>query len=101
LTGRLLISDSEVDEMPPYFTGDNVFSATTAGMLVSTCSTTNINRTGFSNEPTGIAINPFNNRVYFSDDSGGGKVHEVNIGSDGAYCTGDDTVTTISFATDV
>jgi hypothetical protein len=97
LTGRLLTSDSEVDEMPPYWVGKNVFGATLGGTLVNTCTTS----PGFSNEPTGIAINPFNNRVYFSDDSGGGKIHEVNIGADGIYCTGDDTVTTIKFATDV
>ena len=60
MTGRLLISDSEVDEMPPYFTGKNIYDATTSGTLVSTCSTTNINRTGWSNEPTGMAINSNN-----------------------------------------
>jgi hypothetical protein len=97
--GRFIVSDSEVDEMPSYFTGDNVYIATTSGSLVSTCSTTNINRTGFSNEPTGVAINPNNNRIYFSDDNAK-KVFEVNLGPDGNYCTADDSVTSAGFNTD-
>src|SRR5512143_1138854 len=99
MTGRLLISDSEVDEMPNYFTGKNVYAATLSGALVSTCSTTNLNRTGFSNEPTGVAIDPIHNRVYFSDDSAK-KVFEVSLGPDGIYCTADDVVTSVAFSTD-
>ena len=95
LTGRLLISDSEVDEMSNYFTGKNVFDATLSGALVSTCSTTNSSRTGFSNEPNGIAINRNNNRIYFTDDDAN-KVHEVSLGSDGQYCTADDQLTTVN-----
>jgi len=78
LTGRLLITDSEVDEMPLYFTGKNIYDATTSGALVSTCSTTNINRTGWSNEPTGLAINPNNNHLFISDDNLN-KVFEVKF----------------------
>ena len=93
LTGRLLISDSEVEEMPPYFQGKNVFESTTSGTLVSTCFTS------FSNEPTGVAVNPNNNHIFFSDDTGSNdKVYEVNIGPDGTYCTGDDTVTVTNVA---
>ena len=89
LTGRLLISDSEVEEMPAYWTGKNVFQSTTSGTLGNTCSTTS-----FSNEPTGLAINPNNNHIFFSDDSGSNdKVFEVTLGADGKYCTADDTVT--------
>ena len=40
LTGRLLIVDSEVDEMPSYWMGKNVFQSTTSGTLGATCSTT-------------------------------------------------------------
>jgi len=88
LTGRLLISDSEVEEMPPYWQGKNVFQSTTSGTLVSTCSTT-----AYSKEPTGVAINPNNNHIFFSDDTGSNdKVFEVTLGSDGNYCTPDDTV---------
>src|SRR5688500_9721101 len=37
LTGRLLVSDSEVDEIPAYWALKNVYQATTSGTLVSTC----------------------------------------------------------------
>ena len=99
LTGRLLITDSEVDEIPLYFTGKNIYDATTSGALVSTCSTTNINRTGWSNEPTGLAINPNNNHLFISDDDQK-KIFEVSLGPDGIYCTADDTRTSVSFVTD-
>ena len=92
-TGGLLISDSEVEEMPNYFMGKNVFLSTTSGTLLSTCSTTS-----FSNEPTGVAINPFNNHIFFSDDNNK-RIYEVTYGPDGVYCTPDDTVTSVSVAT--
>lgn len=95
LTGRLLISDSEVDEMSKYFTGKNVYESTLSGSLVKTCSTTNLSRSGFSNEPTGLAINPANNRIYFSDDDAN-KINEVSLGPDNTYCTSDDGVTSVN-----
>ncbi|HXQ37027.1 MAG TPA: SdiA-regulated domain-containing protein, partial [Anaerolineales bacterium] len=95
LTNKLLISDSEVEEMPNYFQGKNVFQSSTSGTLGATCSTTS-----FSNEPTGVAINPNNNHIFFSDDTGSNdKVSEVSLGSDGAYCTSDDSVTVTNVAT--
>jgi hypothetical protein len=87
LTGKLLIDDSEVDEMPIYFTGKNVYQSTTSGTLVSTCSTTS-----FTKEPTGIGINPNNNHIFISTDYKD-RVFEVSLGGDGVYCTGDDSVT--------
>jgi hypothetical protein len=95
LTGRLLIADSEVDEMPNYFTGKNVFDATLSGALVSTCSTTNLSRTGFSNEPTGLAIDPIHNRIYYSDDDSN-KIFEIRLGPDNTFCTSDDILTTVN-----
>jgi len=95
LTGGLLVSDSEVDENP--FSGTkNVFQATTSGTLVSTCSTLS-----FSSEPSGVAINPNNNHVFFSDDNGvsADRVFELSLGPDGTYCTADDTVTTTHVGT--
>ena len=88
LTGRLLIVDSEVDEMPPYWMGKNVFQSTTSGALGATCSTTS-----FTGEPTGVAINPTNHHIFFSTDFND-SIFEVALGSDGAYCTSDDIVTT-------
>src|SRR3990172_7607693 len=89
--GRLLVSDSEVDEMPPYWAGVNVFEATTGGALVATCTTS----PAFSNEPVGVAVNPTNGHIFFSDDERQ-KIHEVNLGPDGDYCTADDTRTQLS-----
>ncbi|HSL46393.1 MAG TPA: FG-GAP-like repeat-containing protein [Anaerolineales bacterium] len=91
---RFLTTDSEVEEMRPYWAGANVFAATTSGNLLSTCDTTD-----FTNEPTGIAINPETNRIYISDD--GGRLYEVNLGSDGNYCTPDDVITSRSISTDL
>jgi hypothetical protein len=91
---HLLISDSEVDEMPNYFVGKNVYESTTSGTLVSTCDTIS-----FSKEPTGVAINPNNNHIFFSDDTGSNdKVYEVSLGSDGNYCTSDDSVAVFNVA---
>jgi hypothetical protein len=90
LTGRLLISDSEVDEMKPYYAGANVFETTTSGNLMKTCDTTH-----FTGEPTGVAINPNNNHIFFAADYQD-KLFEVSLGPDGTYCTADDVVTTTS-----
>ncbi|HEY7507138.1 MAG TPA: hypothetical protein VH621_05990, partial [Nitrososphaera sp.] len=49
VTNRLLISDSEVEEMPIY-QGKNVFGSTLSGSLQSTCDTT-----AFNKEPSGLA----------------------------------------------
>ncbi len=93
LTGNLLISDSEVDEMP-IFTGKNVYQTTTTGMLVSTCDTL-----AFSHEPSGLSTNTDNNHIFFSDDDGANdKVTEVNVGPDEVYCTADDTFTITNVA---
>jgi hypothetical protein len=95
LTGRLLVSDSEVDEIPAYWALKNVYDATTSGTLISTC------RTTFSSEPSGVAINPNNNHVFFSDDNGAtaDRVFEVSLGPDGTYCTADDTVVSTPVST--
>ncbi|HEX2980945.1 MAG TPA: hypothetical protein VHO48_11825 [Anaerolineaceae bacterium] len=91
-TNHLIVSDSEVDEMS-IFQGKNIFITTLSGNLSSTCVTT-----AFSKEPTGTAVNPQNNHIFFSDD-GKDRVFEVNLGADGQYCTGDDTVTSVSTPT--
>ena len=77
----LLVDDSEVEEMS-IFNGKNVFETTTSGTLVSTCFTS------FTNEPTGMAINPNNNHFFISDDTGSNdKVFEGSLGSSGPACT--------------
>jgi DNA-binding beta-propeller fold protein YncE len=84
---RLVVSDSEVEEMPIYFTGKNVFLSSLSGNLTGTCSTTS-----FSGEPTGVAVNSLNNHIFFTDDGPNDRVFEVSLGPDDIYCTGDDVV---------
>ena len=88
-TDTLLISDSEVNEMP-IFTGVNQFETTLVGSLLDTFSTTS-----FSGEPTGVTVNPANNHLFFSDDSKQ-KIFELDPGTDGMYGTTDDMVTSVS-----
>ena len=47
----------------------------------------------FSDEPTGVAYNPDNQHIFFSDDSGTRSVYELDPGPDGLYDTSDDVVT--------
>ena len=93
LSNKLFIVDSEVDEMPAYFQGKNVFLSTTSGTLTGTCSTTS-----FTGEPTGVAINANNNHIFISTDFND-RIFEVSRGSDGIYCTADDTVTSTNVST--
>ncbi|MBD2358011.1 hypothetical protein H6G41_25945 [Tolypothrix sp. FACHB-123] len=88
--GSLLISDGEVDEMPTYFTGRNLFQTSLSGTLQRTLTTMS-----FSNEPTGIAYNPANRFLYISDDNKG-RVFQLNLGADGNYNTADDVVSSFS-----
>jgi hypothetical protein len=83
----LLISDSEVNETALY-EGYNVFEMTRFGEVVGTIDTTD-----YSDEPTGVAINPANGQCFFSDDTGTRSVHVVDPGPDGLCLTGDDHVT--------
>ena len=92
LTNRLIIDDSEVDEMSVY-AGANVYFSTLAGSLAGTCNTLS-----FSREPTGMAVNPANNRIYMTDDDRK-EIYEINIGNDQVYCTADDSVTKVSTVT--
>jgi uncharacterized protein YjiK len=93
LSGNMLISDSEVNEIPSLFTGDNLFEITLGGTLIATSSTTGSGSPNFSREPTGISgTNPINNHIFISDDNDR-EISEINPGSDGAFGTGDDVVT--------
>ena len=80
-TDTLLVSDSEVNEMP-IFTGDNLFDITAGGILLNTLTTIS-----FSDEPTGVAVNPANGHWFFSDDTGTRSVYELDPGDDGLYNT--------------
>ncbi len=85
--GTLMISDGEVDEMS-IFQGKNLFEMSLNGTLVRSLTTTS-----FSDEPSGVAYNPTNRHLYFTDDTGTKSVYELNPGADGLYSTADDTVT--------
>ena len=75
-TGKLLISDIDVEEAPQTFwEGFNVFQSTLTGTISSNCTTftsspLNLSSyNNFSDEPTGITINNINNHIFFSDDN--------------------------------
>ena len=72
---RLLVTDSEVNEMP-IFTGDNVFEVTRVGVLFDTFTTI-----AFSDEPTGIAYNPANQNCFISDDDDARTIYVIDPGS--------------------
>ncbi len=91
--GHLLIVDSEVDEMPPYFTGSNVFEAETNGSLTATFST--LQPHNFSDEPTGVTVNPANDHLFISSDTTK-RVYEMNLGGDNQPGTADDVITSFS-----
>ncbi len=88
--GHLLVADSEVEEMPNYYQGKNVFYSSLIGALLGSCDTTT-----FSVEPVGVAINEGNGNILFSDDNKD-RVFTVGFGADGQYCTGDDTLTSFN-----
>ncbi|ESY76091.1 hypothetical protein X743_01200 [Mesorhizobium sp. LNHC252B00] len=88
----LLVADSEVDEMS-IFTGKNLYQMNLSGTLAGTLTTIN-----FSDEPSGIAYNPTNHHLFFTDDTGTKSVYELNPGRDGLYNTSDDLVTSFKTA---
>jgi len=83
----LIITDCDVEEMPQYYAGANVFFTTLQGALTGTANTLS-----FSYEPTGAAYNPANGHLFISDDNAH-RVYELVAGPDGAFFTADDTVT--------
>ena len=90
--GTILLTDSEVNEMPIY-AGVNVFEIATDGSQVSTATTLS-----FSDEPTGLAYNSVNRHIFVSDDTGIRRVYEVDAGPDTVHFTSDDVVTSFRTA---
>ena len=84
---ELLVSDSEVNEIPAIFNvfGVNLFPLSLFGAPVPSAGVT----TAFSNEPTGVSYNPVNHHLFVSDDDLR-EVFELDPGADGLYGTADD-----------
>jgi DNA-binding beta-propeller fold protein YncE len=82
---RLMVSDSEVNEMP-IFEGKNLFELNRAGSLKRTGATT-----AYSKEPTGLGFNPASRTLFVSSDDQR-RVFLVRRGRDRRYGTSDDRV---------
>lgn len=97
-TNRLVMSDGEVEETVSgitHFQGANVWELTLNGSVTRTANISKVSPTvvPMTNEPTGSAWNPFNGHYYFSDDSSGTNVFDLNPGADGWIGTSDDSWT--------
>ncbi len=87
-SGTLLLSDSELEEIPTLFTGENLFRIDpVGGGLIGTSTTM-----PWSEEPTGLAWDPATGHVFMSDDDAD-EVFEIDPGSDGLHGTPDDSIT--------
>ncbi len=88
-SGRLLLSDSEVNEMT-IFQNVNLWELTLDVNLSPL-------ETGvtlpWSNEPTGASFNDASLHLYLTDDTGTRGVYDVDPAGDGLYGTSDDVVT--------
>lgn len=91
-TNSLLISDSEVEEIPSLFAGKNLFNISLSGTLQSTLATNAVSTSnpGFTKEPTGVSYNPANKFLFISDDDKR-KIITVNPSADEEYYTADDS----------
>ena len=85
---RLMVSDSEVEEMSIY-AGVNLYKVTRAGALTDTGTTVS-----FSEEPTGLGFQASTNTLLVSDDDAD-RIFKVVPGNDGRHGTGDDSITSI------
>lgn len=99
---KLIISDGEVNEIlppnPAAFTGYNLYITTRVGTLDSLLTT--ITDPGppifFSDEPTGVAYNPANKYLYFTDDNSPSiGIYQLDP-VDGIYNNGNDVVSFFS-----
>ncbi len=86
VSGRLIISDAEVEEMPIY-AGKNIFETSLTGTLLRSWTTL-----PWDVEPTGTAPNGNNRHLFVSNDDAD-RVWDVNPGPDNLLGTSDDTRT--------
>src|SRR5262245_21233487 len=72
-TGKLLITDTEIEESPqPFWDGFHVFQSTLTGSLSSNCTTftsfpLTLTYNNFTDEPSGVTVKPDNTHIFFSD----------------------------------
>jgi hypothetical protein len=92
-SNTLLVVDSEVEEMN-IWAGASQWETTLDGSVLDTADLTPPSP-GFTNEPTGVSVNPANGHRFYSDD-GGKRVYEVAPGTDGQFYTADDVRTFFS-----
>jgi hypothetical protein len=88
-TKRLLISDSEVDEMPGLWKGRNLFVVKRRGALVASRTLKK-----FTVEPEDLAIDSRHRALYITDDDLD-RVFKDKAGKDGVFGTRDDVVKTV------
>ncbi len=69
---RLLVSDSEVNEIDGLYQGVNLYLTAKNGALMGSDDTTD-----FTDEPTGISVNPANGHLFISDDDED-KIYQLN-----------------------
>lgn len=90
--GEFLVSDSEINEEDTVYDGVNIWQMTGAPDVVRTAA---FEEPPDKVEPTGLAYNPTGNgHIYISNDEAD-LVFDVNLGPDGDFGTGDDTMTSL------
>lgn len=94
--GRFIISDSEVEEMT-IFQNANVYELNVQGQLTGFGDITPP-APGFSNEPTGLTLDPASGHLFVSDDNLQ-RIFRLAPGTDGDFGTPDDSIVG-SFKTD-
>jgi hypothetical protein len=92
VSGRLIISDCEVDETPLY-AGTNLFLAGLDGS--QTPGDPGGTTVPWSYEPTGVGYRPADGRLFVADDDAD-RIFEVQPGPDGRHGTSDDAVSSFS-----
>ena len=88
-TDRLVVSDAEVDEMPAYFTGKNIWTTMRDG-TVETTGTTLPTPPTWSAEPTGVAYDRPHGQLFLSDDDANRIYVLAGPGLDKRWGTADD-----------
>lgn len=101
-SNTVIIVDGEVEETVSgitHFEGANVWELTMSGSKIRTANISKVAPTvvPMSNEPTGIAWNPYNGHYYVSQDDGK-EVFDLNPGQDGLVGTADDRWTSFDTA---